>query len=73
MDEVFAAQVGRSKVRDALTRRIGKPGQDVGEVIARWDFEPAAAFDNGEDGGDLRPGFFAAQMQPVLAIMRRFA
>jgi len=50
---------------DALDGHVGESGQDGGEVVAHRNAEPAAAFDDGEDGGDTRSGLRAADMDPV--------
>ena len=56
-----------SNVCDALKRCVRKPGQDVGEVIAHWDFKASAAFDHGDYGGYTRSGRFAPDVDPVAA------
>jgi len=33
-----------SKVWEALDREIGKPGENRGQIVANWEFQPAAAF-----------------------------
>jgi hypothetical protein len=50
-----------------LKRCVRKPGQDVGEVIAHWDFKASAAFDHGDYGGYTRSGRFAPDVDPVAA------
>src|ERR1017187_10879106 len=55
---------------DVLYGCVGETGQDVGQILAHWDGEPAAAFDNGENGGHARAGLRAADMDPVLAPSR---
>src|ERR1700677_2905807 len=55
----------RRKFWGALEWRVRKPWKDVGEVITDRDVEPAAAFNNGEDGSDAWAGVFAADMDPV--------
>jgi len=62
---VFCDPGGGGKFRDSLKGRVGKPRQDVGEVIAHWDFEATAAFDHGDDGGHARSGRFASDVDPV--------
>ena len=56
-----------SEICDALKRCVRESGQDVGEVIAHWDFEAAAAFDHGDDSGHTRSGRFAPDVDPVAA------
>jgi hypothetical protein len=34
----------RSKVWEALDRKIGKPGENRGQIVTNWEFQPAAAF-----------------------------
>ena len=46
---------------------VGETGQDVGQIFAHRDGDPAAAFDNGEDSGYARPGLRAADMDPILS------
>jgi hypothetical protein len=50
-----------------MNRCVGKPGQDIREVIAYRDFESAAAFDHGEDSGYARSGLFAPDVDPVVS------
>ncbi|MGB7553591.1 MAG: hypothetical protein WBM04_04410 [Candidatus Korobacteraceae bacterium] len=33
-----------SKGWEALDGKIGKPGENPGQVVAHWEFKPAAAF-----------------------------
>src|ERR1035437_396863 len=33
----------RSKVWGAVDREIAKPGENPGQIVARWEFQPAAA------------------------------
>src|SRR5947208_3219520 len=49
---------------------IIESGQHIQQILLQWHTHPAAGFDDGEDRGDLRPGFGAAYMQPVLAPQR---
>jgi len=37
---------GGSEIADTLYRCVGESGQDVGEVFAYRDLQPAAAFDH---------------------------
>src|SRR5579863_754703 len=62
---VFCGPGGGGKVRDSLKGRVGKPRQDVGEVIAHRDFEPATAFDDRHDRGYAWSGLLASDMDPV--------
>ena len=50
---------------DALDGHVCESGQDIGEVVAHRNAEPAAAFDDGQDGGDAWSGLRAADMDPV--------
>ena len=43
-----------SKVWEAPDREIGKPGENRGKVIVHRDFQPTAAFDDRENGCNLR-------------------
>ncbi len=45
---------GRSKVWEALDREIGKPGENRRQVVARREFQPAAAFHDQENCRNLR-------------------
>jgi len=45
----------------------GKFRQDVVEVFAQVDLEAFAGLHDREDGRDFRTGFWASDMQPVLA------
>jgi hypothetical protein len=54
-------------------RKVGKTGQDSREIIANGDLQAMAGFDDGEDGCDARSGFLASEVDPVFAIMQRFA
>jgi len=54
----------RGKCWDALDWRVCKSWKDVGEVITGQDFEPAAAFNDGEYCRDAWAGVFAADMDP---------
>ena len=56
---------GRGKFCGALEWCVCKSWKDVGEVITDGDVEPAAAFNNGEDGCDAWAGVLAADMDPV--------
>ena len=53
----------------ALDGHVTESGQDLGEVVAYPDVEPAAAFDDGEDGGHARSSLWAADVDPVLPVM----
>jgi hypothetical protein len=48
---MFCGPGGRGTINEAMKGRIGKAWQDVGEVIAHWDLEAAAAFDHRDDCG----------------------
>ena len=56
---------GGGEFDERLDGAVSESGEDVGQVAAYGDIEPAAAFDNREDGSDLRSSFFASQVQPV--------
>lgn len=62
---MFFGPGGRRDFRDTLKRRVCQSWEDAGEVVAHRDFESAAAFNDGEDCCDARPGLFAADMDPV--------
>ena len=64
---MFCGPRGRGYVCDALNRCVCKAWQDVGEVVAHWDFEAAAAFDYREDRGYTRPGLFTSDVDPVFS------
>ncbi len=56
-----------SKVWEALDREIGKPGENRGKVLARWEFQPPAAFYDRQNRRNLRSRLWAADVQPVLS------
>jgi hypothetical protein len=56
---------GRGTISEAVKRSVCKPRQDVGEVMAHRDVEPATAFDHGDDCGYSRSGLLAPDMDPV--------
>ena len=62
---VFGEPGCGSELGDALYGGVGKPRQDIGEVIADGYVEPATAFDHGDDGGYSRSGLLAPDMDPV--------
>src|ERR1700738_2590076 len=64
---MFCDPRSRGYVCDALDGCVCKAGQDVGEVVAHWDFEAAAAFDYREDRGYTRAGLFTSDMDPVFS------
>ncbi len=64
---VLCGPCGEGKVGESLKRRVGKPRQDVGEVVAHWDLEAATAFNHGEDRGYTRPGLFTSDVDPVFS------
>ena len=53
----MAAQVWGVSPVTFLYGRVGQTGQDVGQIFSHRDGEPAAAFDNGENGGHARAGW----------------
>jgi len=65
---VSCSPCGRCELGDLLNGLVGKSGQDLVQVVADRDSEPAAAFDHGEDRGHTRPGLLAADMDPVFAL-----
>jgi hypothetical protein len=46
----------RGQVDQGLDGAIGHAGEHVGQILADGDREPAAALDDGEDGGDFGAG-----------------
>jgi hypothetical protein len=50
---------------NALYGRVAEAGQDLGEVVPYPDLKPAAAFDDGQDGGNAWSSLWAADMDPV--------
>jgi hypothetical protein len=58
-----------SKVWEGLKREIGKPGENRGQVVAPWEFQPAAAFHDRENRRNLRSGLWADDVQPILSTM----
>ena len=57
------------KVSDALDGQMSKSWQDLIQVVADRDPEPAA-FDHGEDRGHTRSGLLAADVDPVFSARR---
>jgi hypothetical protein len=55
-----------SKVWEALDREIGKPGENRAQIVAHWDFQPAAAFHDRENRRNLRSRQWTADVYPVL-------
>ena len=55
-----------SKVWEVLDRAISESGKNHGQVVAHWDFQPAAAFHDREDGRNLRSRLWTADVYPVL-------
>src|SRR6266567_1457067 len=64
---MFCGPRSRGNFWDALDGCVCKAGQDVGEVVAHWDFEAAAAFDYREDRGYTWPGLFTSDVDPVFS------
>ena len=50
---------------EGLDGAISQTGQHVGQIFADGHAQFAAALDDANDGGDLRPCLLAADMQPV--------
>jgi hypothetical protein len=57
----------RSKVWEALDWETGKPGENRGQVVAHWDFQPAAAFHDRQNRCNLGSRLWTADVYPVLA------
>jgi hypothetical protein len=47
----------KSKIGEALDRRIGKPGENRGQIVAYGDVDATTGFDGGEDGSDFGSGW----------------
>ena len=60
---------GGRVLANALDRELRHPGQNRGQVLPEGHLEPAAAFDDGKNGGHFRPCLLAADMDPVLPFM----
>jgi hypothetical protein len=58
---------GGRQLAHAADGPVAELGKDVQEVFAEIDIQAPAGFHDGSDGGDLRSGFRAANVQPVLA------
>ena len=63
---MFGGVGGGCEFGEALDGAVGEAGEHVGQVFADGYAEPAAALDDGEDGGDFWAGLLASQVQPVL-------
>ncbi len=61
---------GRREIGDELDGPVGKSRQDLVQVVADRDAEPAAAFDHRENRRYLRTSLLAADVDPVLAAGR---
>ena len=59
-----------SKVWEMLDRDIGKSRENRGKVIAHRDLQPTAAFHDRENRRNLRSRLWAADVQPILSIMK---
>ena len=57
-----------SEVWEALDREIGKPWENRGQVVAHWEFQPAAAFHNRQNCRNLRSRPWTADVYPVLPV-----
>jgi hypothetical protein len=55
-----------SKVWEALDWEIGKPREDRGQIVAHWEFQPAAAFHDRENRRNLRPRLWTADVYSEL-------
>jgi len=55
----------KSKIREALDRRIGKPGENRGQIVAYGDVDATTGFDGGEDGSDFGSGWLADPVPPM--------
>ena len=55
-----------SKVWEALDREIGKPGENRGQIVAHWEFQPAAAFHDRQNRRNLGSRLWTADVYPVL-------
>jgi hypothetical protein len=60
------------KLWEAVDREIGKPGEDHGQVVARWEFQPTAAFYDRENRRNLGFRLQTADVYPVLASIEIF-
>src|SRR5664280_989249 len=56
-----------STVWEALDREIGKPGENRGQVVAHWEFQPAAAFHDRQNRRNLGSRLWTADVYPVLS------
>ena len=58
-----------SKIWKAADRKIGKPGEDHGQIVAQRELQSPTAFHDRENCCNLRSRLCAADVQPVLSIM----
>jgi hypothetical protein len=56
-----------SNVWEALDRTISESGENRGQIVAHWEFQPAAAFHDRENRRDLGSRLWTADVQPVLS------
>jgi hypothetical protein len=55
-----------SNVWQALDMEIGKPGENRGEIVAHWEFQPAAALHDRENRRNLGSRLWTTDVYPVL-------
>ncbi len=61
---------GRCEIGDLLNGLVVKSWQDLVQVVANRDPEPAAALNHGDDRGHTRSGLLAADLDPVFSAQR---
>ncbi len=62
--------VGRGLRDGVFGQHAGQAGEHVREVFLGIDSQAAAVFHDGVEDGTFLPGYFIADEQPVLRIMR---
>jgi len=72
LDGMLGGPRNGSKVWKAPDREIGKPGENRGQIVAHWEFQPAAAFHDGENRRNLRSRPWTADVDPIFASMEIF-
>ena len=57
----------RCKVGKAPDREIGKSGKNRSQIVAHWEFQPAAAFHDRQNRRNLWSRLWTAYVQPILS------
>ena len=55
-----------SKVWEAPEREIGKSGENRGQIVAHWEFQPSTAFHDRKNRRNLGSCLWTADVYPIL-------